>query len=349
MYILVINCGSTSTKMGLFEDETMICEHTERYDIDSLPETMEGDLSMRRQSVKKFLESCPVGEQDLSCIACRGGAFYPVHGGAYVVNQELVSALKETSKNNPDNYSGIIGFSLSQELSIPAYIYDAVTVDELKPIARYSGVKGADRYSRTHTLNTRAMAIAAAKELGRDYLDMNIITAHLGGGVSVNVYEHGRLSDLVTSEEGGFSAERCGGLAGDTVLELFKTRGYEEVERLFHGKGGLVSYFDSNDALVVEEKIKGGDQEAEAIFEAMAYQVAKSIGAMAVAVGGKVDLIVLTGGIMRSERLQKWISERVSFLAPVVVKAGEMELQALAGGALRVMRHEEEARIYCKN
>lgn len=298
--------------------------------------------------VQTFLNDCGITPQELGCIACRGGAFYPVQGGAYVLDDALVEALKETYTLNPDNCSGILGYTLAQDLSIPAYIYDAVTVDELKPIARYSGVRGANRYSRTHTLNTRAMAIAAAEELGRDYRDMNIITAHLGGGVSVNVFEHGRISDLVTSEEGGFSAERCGGLAGDTVLELIRSRGLDATEALYHGQGGLVSYFGTNDALEVEEKIRNGDDEAALILEAMAYQVAKSIGSMAVAVAGKVDLIVLTGGMMHSRSLSGWITERVRFLAPVVVKAGEMEMSALASGALRAMMGNEEAKHFRK-
>lgn len=343
MKLLVINCGSTSMKLGIFEDETQIAGS-------SLPlhraRTLEEGLDERRRIVEDFLLRSGAAMEQFDCIVARGGCFYPVEGGAYELDEGLAGDLKATLKNNVGNFSGILAYQLARQAGIPAYIYDAVCVDELMPVARCSGVKGVPRYSRTHTLNTRAVAREAAAERGRDYRQMNIVTAHLGGGCSVNIFAKGRIVDLVTSEEGSFSAERCGGLPGDLVLEIARAQGLEELERLFHGTGGLVSYFGTPDAQEVLRRIDAGDREAALIFEAMAYQISKSICSMAAAVDGQVDLIVLTGGMMRARQLPEWISRRVGFLAPVAVKPGEHEMSALAAGALAVLRGKETAKRY---
>ncbi len=349
MLILAINCGSTSTKIALFEDRKERAVRSMALTREELEQirTFDDDVVLRRRSVQDFLDEQNITAGDLACVVARGGVPGPVRSGAYVINRNLMDALKEYGEVNGGinhgNVSGVLANWLAEKAGIPAYIYDAVSVDELADLARYSGIDGHPRYSRTHTLNTRAMAIEAANDLGKDYREMNIITAHLGGGNSVNIYEHGILSDLVTSEEGGFSAERCGGLPGELILELVKSEGFDKVSGYFHGKGGLVSYCGTNSAKDIEENADAGDAGAAKVLEAMAYQTAKCIGSMAPVVKGKVDLIVLTGGMLYSQRIAKGISDRVAYLAPVVVKPGEREMDALVNGAYRVMTGQEKA------
>lgn len=344
MQILAINCGATSTKIGVFEDMQQIMsesfQHEAKADFDA-----ETDLAERESVVGKFLGEHGYAEKDFDCIVARGGCFYPVQGGAYKLDENLVCALMETA-HHAANLSGVLAYRMAQKAGIPSYIYDAVCVDELTPVARISGIKSVERYSRTHTLNTRAMARAAAEERGLDYRDLNIITAHLGGGTSVNIFEKGRLSDLVTSEEGGFSTERCGGLQGDSIVEIVKNEGLDRLRKYFHGQGGLVSYFGTNSAKEIDERIDNGDEEAALVFEAMAYQVAKSIASLSAVVKGKVDLIVLTGGVIYSSRFAEWIKDRVEFIAPVAIMPGEKELVSLARGALEVLAGNEEAKTY---
>lgn len=343
MLILVINCGSTSTKLAVYEDHTEKCRCT--YSAER-SEEMQQKIKQQTEAVDTFLKENHINTKDLTAVVARGGCFYPVEGGAYLLDADLAHDLYVTSETNAGNMSGILAYRISQNIGIPAYIYDAVCVDEMMPVAKLSGVRGVERYSRTHTLNTRAMAREAAIERGTDYRKLNIITAHLGGGCSVNIFVKGRIVDLVTSEEGGFSAERCGGMQGDTVIDLVHKYGIEYVENLFHGNGGLKSYFGHTDAVKITEQIENGDQDAKLVFDAMAYQVAKSICSMAAVVEGKVDFIILTGGLMHSSLLSEMISKRVSFLADVVVKPGERELSALAAGAVEVLRGEAEAKKY---
>lgn len=343
MLILVINCGSTSTKLAVYDDLTEKCRCT--YSV-GRSEEMQLKIKEQTEAVNTFLSDNHINSKDLTAVVARGGCFYPVEGGAYLLDADLAHDLYATSENNAGNMSGILAYRIAQNLEIPAYIFDAVCVDEMMPVARLSGVKGVDRYSRTHTLNTRAMAREAASERGADYRNLNIITAHLGGGCSVNIYVKGRIVDLVTSEEGGFSAERCGGMQGDTVMDLIRRYGIEYTENLFHGNGGLKSYFGHTDAVKIAEQIESGDEDARLVFEAMAYQIAKSICSLAATVEGKVDFIVLTGGLMNSELLAEMIRKRVSFLADVIVKPGERELSALAAGAVEVLQGKAEAKKY---
>lgn len=350
MLILAINCGSTSTKIALFEDEQQIAVESQNLNSAQIAamNSFDAAVQVRGPSVETFLQKHGVRISDLDCVVARGGVPGPVESGAYIINDALLAALKQNGEDggavHHGNVSGVLAYRIASKAGIPAYIYDAVSVDELWPLARYSGIKDIPRYSRTHTLNTRAMAMEAAAERGRDYRELNIITAHLGGGNSVNIFCKGKLIDLVTSEEGGFSAERCGGLAGDTVLALVREKGIDTVSGYFHGNGGLVSYFGSNSALDAGRRADAGDKEAGNILDALAYQTSKCIASMAAVVKGDVDLIVLTGGILNSQRIADFIRSHVQFIAPVVVKPGEREMIALAKGALRVMRGEEMAK-----
>jgi butyrate kinase len=228
---------------------------------------------------------------------------------------------------------------------------DPVVVDELNDIARYSGHPELPRRSILHALNQKAVARKAAEDLGRDYHDLNLIVVHLGGGISVGAHSRGRIIDVnnTLNGDGPFTPERSGGLpVGDLVELCFSGRKtHAEIKRMIKGSGGIVAYLGTNDMLTVEREIEKGNREYEAVYEAMAYQVAKEIGGLSAVLEGDVDAIVITGGIAYDRNFVEWIRRRVGFIADVMVYPGEREMEALALGALRVLRGNEEAREYC--
>ena len=240
----------------------------------------------------------------------------------------------------------MIAFEIAKEVGINAYIYDSVAVDELKDIARITGIKEIKRKSLVHALNMRAVAIKTAKDMNKDYNDITAIVAHIGGGISLSVHQNGKMIDIVSDDEGPFSPERSGRIPCKDLVSLTYKIDAPTMKKKLRGKGGIVSLLGTNNALEVEEMIKQGDKQAELVYEAMAYQIAKSIGELATVVNGKVDYIILTGGIAYSKMITSWITNRVEFIAPVIISAGENELESLAMGTLRVLKGEEEAKEY---
>lgn len=348
-YILAVNPGSTSTKLALYEDSTEVkrvsIEHSNS-DLEHYPRIAD-QYELRFQAVLRFLAEIGFAVSRLSAVVGRGGLLPPVQSGAYLVNESMVNRLlKRPMLEHVSNLGAPIAYAIANPLGIPAYIYDSVAVDELQDIARISGLAEVERKSFSHALNMRAVAIGAARELGKKYDDLNFIVAHIGGGISVSVHSGGKMTDIISDDEGPFSAERSGRLPAKDLVNLCYQYDQHTVQKKIRGKGGLISYLGTNSALAVEEKIIQGDAHARLIYEAMAYQIAKSIGELATVVCGKVDRIILTGGIANSKMLTDWIKERVEFIAPTVVMAGENELQALALGALRVLMGEETAHVY---
>ena len=250
--------------------------------------------------------------------------------------------------DHASNLGAMISYSIANEIGVNSYIYDPVSVDESNKIAKVSGLKELDRVCLTHALNTRAMAIKYAKMHNKDYKNLNLIVAHLGGGISLNVHEKGRMVDFVTDEEGPFSPERAGKLPSKMLVDLCYSGKYtyEEMAKNIRGKGGIVSYLNTVNAKEVEERINNGDGYAKLIYDALALQVAKAIGELSTVVNGNVDAIIITGGIAYSKYMSESISNRVKFIAPVEIMPGENELEALAFGVLRVMNGEEEATVY---
>jgi len=248
------------------------------------------------------------------------------------------------------NLGGLIADQLAQRAGCPAFIVDPVVVDELSTLARYSGLPAIKRRSIFHALNQRAIARKLAERVSKRYEQGNFIVAHLGGGISVGAHFHGRVIDVnnALDGDGPFAPERSGGVpAGDLARLCFAGKHtLADVQRMIKGNGGVVGYLGTNDMRAVEGRIDLGDRSALEVYEAMAYQVAKEIGALAAVLFGDVDAIALTGGLARSELLVGWIKQRVSFVAPVHVFAGEVEMEALALGALRVLRGEEQPRTY---
>lgn len=349
--ILAINPGSTSTKIALYKDEKEVfcktldhlVEEIERYD------NVADQFDMRKDIVLSFLKNNGYEVKELDAVVGRGGMVPKVKSGAYKINETMVDRLK----NNPivghaSNLGALIAYEIANSIGVSAYIYDSVRVDELKDIARISGMPDIPRTSTSHALNTRAMAMKVAKKYGKKYSDMNFIVAHLGGGISINVHRKGQMVDIMADDEGPFSPERAGRVPCNALIDLCYSGKYDKktMKKKLRGNGGLKAYLNTVDAREVEKMIKNGDERAKLVYEAMAYQVAKGIGELSTVVEGKVDVIVITGGIAYSDMITRWIKKRVEFIAPVEIMPGENEMESLALGILRVLKGEEEAKEY---
>lgn len=351
--ILVINPGSTSTKVGVFDDEKSIFEQTIRHDDEELSQfsSIIEQYEFRKQVILEVLHKEGINISKLSAVCGRGGLLRPIEGGTYAVNEVMLEDLRNGfSGQHASNLGGIIANEIAQGLNIPAFIVDPVVVDELEPVARISGLSIMERRSVFHALNQKAVARKVSKQLEQSYNDLNLIIAHMGGGVSVGAHKKGRVIDVNNGldGEGPFSPERAGTLpVGDLVKLCFSGDYYiSEVQKMIVGQGGLVSYLGTADAIKVENMIEDGDEKAALVYEAMAYQVAKEIGSAAAVLEGDIDAIILTGGIAYSDFIVNEITKRVKWMSRVIVLPGENELQALCEGALRVLRDEEEAKNY---
>ncbi len=349
--ILAINPGSTSTKIAIYEDAKEVWKKTIQHPSEEIEKykNVADQYSMRKEALMSFLDEINFDVKELSAVVGRGGLLPPVKSGAYMVNEAMVERLaKRPVVEHASNLGAIIAYEIGKPLGIPAYIYDSVAVDELEDIARISGMAEIKRESFTHTLNMRAVGIKVAKDLDKSYEDMNMIIAHLGGGISVSVHSKGKMIDIVSDDEGPFSPQRAGRVPCRQLINLSYSGKYDKntMKKKLRGKGGLVSYLDTNSALEVTERINNGDKEAKLVFEAMAYQIAKAIGELATVVKGDVDRIIITGGIAYSDMITQWIKERVEFIAPVEIVPGENELESLVLGTLRVLKGEEKAHVY---
>lgn len=343
--ILAINPGSTSTKLAVYEDENLVFRHSIDHSAEDLAKypSINDQYEMRYEEILKSLEDNNIKPEDLNIIVGRGGPVAPLRSGAYLVDEVLVDKLRnDPLVHHASNLGGIIAYEMAKNLGIDALIYDAVSTDELEDIARLSGIKEIERKSLVHTLNMRASAIKVAKSMGKNYTDLNLIVAHLGGGLSISVHKKGRMVDIVSDDEGAFSPERAGALPSGSLMNFCYKNDKSTVAKLMRGQGGLVSYLGTNDAREVEKMIENKDEYAKLVYEALAYQVAKSIGQLATVVEGQVDGIILTGGMAYSKLLTSWIEKRVKFISQVIIVPGENELEALAMGGLRVLRGEEE-------
>lgn len=351
--LLVINPGSTSTKLCIFEDQVNVAAETVSHDAATITgfASLMDQLPMRLAIVKDFLVRHDVVLADLSAIACRGGLLRPLPSGTYRVDEAMVRDLYDPAMGaHASNLAACIGFELSRESGVPAFIVDPVVVDELAPLARLSGLKGIERVSIFHALNQKAVARQAATDIGRAYEELNLIVVHLGGGISVGAHHLGRVIDVnnALNGDGPFAPERAGSLPAVGLVKLCFSGVYSQpdVMKLLAGKGGLVSHLGTNDARTVEKMIDQGDEHALLVYTAMAYTVAKTIGEMATVLKGEVDAIVMTGGMARSQLLVDEITKRVQFIAPVRLYPGEDEMKALALGVLRVLDGSSPAGVY---
>ncbi|XJZ26160.1 butyrate kinase [Bacillota bacterium Lsc_1132] len=351
--ILIINPGSTSTKIGVFDNEVSIMEKTIRHDseiIHSFDNIMD-QYEFRKRTILEALEENGINISKINAVCGRGGLLRPIAGGTYTVNQTMLSDLRSGfAGQHASNLGGILAYEIASGLNIPAYIVDPVVVDELEPIARISGFPLIERKSIFHALNQKAVARRVAQEYGKNYEEMNFIVAHMGGGITVGVHHKGKVIDVNNGlhGDGPFSPERAGTVpAGDLVSLCYSGEFYlDEIMNKLVGNGGLFGYLGTNNAVEIEKRIENGDKKAKLIYEAMAYQIAKEIGSASTVLYGKVDAIILTGGLAYGTRFLKMIMDRINWIADVIVQPGEDELQALAEGALRVLRGEERAKEY---
>jgi butyrate kinase len=351
MRIIAINPGSTSTKIGLFEDEKPIFKESISHSVEELSKfsTSFDQKDFRTQAILDMLKRNNVDLKTIDAVIGRGGIVKPLQAGVYKVNETMLEDLKNASVDHPSNIGAVIANKLAKEIDIPAYIADPVCVDEFEDIARISGLKELERPTLSHALNIRATLFKYASEFQKDASDVNVIVAHLGGGISISPIKNGRMVDVSGANDGGpFSPERSGALPTTKLIKFCFRSGMNEKELVDYvtKKGGLVSYLGTNDLRKVTEMINTGNSYAKLIFDSMCYQISKEIGAMATVLMGKIEAILLTGGMAFNEMLVKEIKERVSWIAPIKVYPGEEELEALAYAVVRVSKGLEVPKEY---
>lgn len=350
--ILVINTGSTSTKIGLFDLEAPLFVEAIRHsdeELESFPE-INSQKEFREKCVLRFLQNREIDLTRLSAIAARGGLLRPLESGTYLVNKRMIEDLVEAKRgSHASHLSAQIGFSIANSCGISCYIVDPISVDEFEPIARYSGHKNFERIMLTHALNMKAVAKRYSKDNKLAYDQVSVIVVHLGTGISVSVHKNGKMIDAINpSEEGPFSPDRSGGLpilqVADFIIQ--NKLDFKTFSKMVFGDGGLFSYLKTRDFSRVEEMYKEGNKEVIDVVQAMAYQVSKEVGALATVVRGNVDAILITGGMARAEFFVGLIKERIKFLAPIMLYPGEDEIRMLAEGVSRIIKNEEKIKVY---
>ncbi|MGM0125541.1 butyrate kinase [Enterococcus sp. AZ194] len=350
--ILVINPGSTSTKVAIFADHQLIAEETIRHRVEEISQfkSIIDQTEFRYKIVLSFVEKQNLKDK-LVAVVGRGGLLKPISGGTYQINEEMLTDLREEKYNtHASNLGAILANEFAKSLGIPAYIVDPVVVDEMQPLARISGLKGIKRRSVSHALNQKAVARKITKDLGKTYETSTVIVAHLGGGISVGAHLRGKMVDVINGldGEGAYTPERSGGLPlvdfSDRVIQEHLS--LDEVKKLIAGNAGLKSYLGETDIRLIEKRMNGGEKDAAYYLKGMCYQVGKSIAELAAVLKGQVDAIILTGGIVYSEFVTNEISQYVRWIAPIKLFPGEMEMEALYEGAYRVLNGEEPVKEY---
>ncbi|NLN83005.1 MAG: butyrate kinase [Firmicutes bacterium] len=351
-YILVINPGSTSTKIALFAQGTITHETNLEHDEQSLKkyESINEQWPMRKEAIETWLKSLNIDFDQIKAIAARGGITKPLETGAYRVDQALRDALFNSNNPHASNLAGVIAYDFAEENNLPAYIYDAVCgMGKPEPIYAYSGLEGVDRPYLTHVLNSRAVCFHHAQLQAEDIYQNNYIVVHMGGGITTNLVAQGKIIDFVGDDEGTFSPERAGRIPTRILVKLCYSGKYseKEMQRQLKGQGGLISYLNTNDLRQAEHQAyQEGDKKAFDVLAALHLQIAKDIASLAPVVEGNIQGILLTGGMAHSASLTAEITKRVKFIAPVYVYAGTREMEALALGIERVLQGEEKAYNY---
>lgn len=351
--ILIINPGSTSTKIGVYEDEKQLFEETLRHPTEEIAKyaSIIDQKDFRKDVILNVLKDKNFDIKTLDVVVGRGGLLKPIPGGTYAVTEDLLEDLKIGKQGqHASNLGGILAKEIGDAVGVPAYIVDPVVVDELEPVARYSGMPELPRRSIFHALNQKAVAKRYAKETGKSYNELNLIVIHMGGGVSVGAHKNGKVVDVnnILDGEGAFSPERAGTVPVGDLIKLCYSGKYTEKEiyKKICGNGGFNGYIGTNDMRDLVKMKNEGNKDAANLIDAFHYQIAKDAGAMAAVLDGKVDQIICTGGIAYNAITIEALKEKLSFIADFTVYPGEDELLALAQGALRVMNGEEEAQIY---
>ncbi|MGL5436248.1 MAG: butyrate kinase [Lachnospiraceae bacterium] len=351
--ILAINPGSTSTKIAVYDNERVLFTENVTHTDEELKQydRVADEFQMRKDSILNAMVTNKVKPEELAAVVGRGGQLTAIHAGGYLVTEAMKKRLTAPETiEHASNLGALIADAIAAPLGIPAYIYDAVGSDELQEIAKITGFPEIIRKSFCHVLNSKAMARKAAEKGGKRYQDMNFIVAHLGGGISVSAHEKGCIVDVITADGGPFSPERSGSAPLNDIVDMCYSGKYEkkEMKKKIAGNGGMKAYLGTASCLEIQNRIADGDEQAKRVFEAQAYQIAKGIGELSPVLKGKIDAIILTGGVAYSEMLTKMIVPYVKFIAPVKIMPGENELESLASGALRILKGEEVAEAYCE-
>jgi butyrate kinase len=350
--VLAINPGSTSTKIAVYANDRAELKRN----LDHAESEMEqfrgrpilDQLEFRQSCIERELSDAGYGLEQFQAVVGRGGLMRPVASGTYKVNEAMLEDLRSTRYGeHASNLGAFLAQAIGREAGAEAFIADPVSVDEFSERAQISGSALVGRQCLSHALNTKAVAKRFAREQGRTYAELRLVVAHLGSGISVSAHEGGKMVDVnVAGQEGTFAMDRSGGLQIQKVIQLCFSGKYTEKQlwNLLNREGGVYSYLGTRDLREVERRIEAGDGHAALIFDAMVYQTAKDIGAMATVLNGRVDAVLLTGGMAYSQKLVRQLCEVIEWIAPVTVYPGEDELQALAEGAMRVLCGEEQAR-----
>ncbi|MDO5406116.1 MAG: butyrate kinase [Eubacteriales bacterium] len=350
--IFVINPGSTSTKLSLFEDEACLFETCLIHDAPELLKfsTINQQLPLRMKDIVSFLEENHIDLTGLDAIAARGGGCCSLASGTYVIDEKLIADTRAGMGNlyHPSNLGVQMAEKIQQVYGGRMYTVNPPVVDEFDDIARISGLKGVDRKARTHVLNLKEMALRHAASLGKAYEDCRFIVCHIDGGITVSAHKDGRMIDANDAAGGGgpFTPNRTGGISSIDMVQYCKGKDPEDVLKMITGAGGLVSYFGTSDSDKVHAMVEQGDPMASLVWDALGYQICKEIGAMSTVLCGQVDGILLGGRLLRFDDLVSQIRKRCSFIAPITVYEGEFEQEALAYGALRVLRGQEAPLTY---
>ena len=351
---LIVNPGSTSTKLAIFKGTQKLVQNNLEHDAKALAkfDKIADQLEYRLGEVREFLKEHGYHVNDFDAIVGRGGLVYGIGGEGYEVDDALVEALSnpELCSQHASNLGGLIGKKLADEGGIKAYIYDAVMGSYLSDIARLTGFPEFKRQPTCHVLNSRAMAMKYCENNGLDYSKNNFIVAHIGGGSSMSAHNQGKIIDIVADDEGPMSPERSGGTQLLSLMEFFEKSGMnvKDFKKRIRGKGGLLAYLGTTDGRKIEEMYIEGDEKVKLVYDAMAYQISKYIGWLAPVLNGEVNAIIITGGLAHSKLLTDMVIPRVNFIAPVTVMPGECEMEALAGGGMRILSGDEIAKHYDK-
>lgn len=351
MRILTINPGSTSTKVAVFQDRKRIAKATIRHNGSEMLkyDTLAEQLPLRQKLIVEFLHEYDIELDTIDGFIGRGGLVRPLESGLYRVNETMVETLRNnTYGHHASNLGGLIAKALAEKVGKDAYIADPVVVDELQPVARFSGLNGVERRSIFHALNQKATARAYSEEIGVPYENLHLIVAHLGGGISVGYHKNGRVVDVnnALDGDGPMSPERTGTLPVSSVIDLAQDSDPDSLKRMVSAYGGMFSYLNTKDAEEVSDMIAEGHIEAERVVQAMVYQIAKEIGALHALTKGQLDAILLTGGLAYNQDIIQPLIEMIDHLGDISIHPGENELESLAFNMLKYLNGEIEAKEY---
>jgi len=349
--ILVINTGSTSTKIAVFEDSDCVLKDNLFMSEDVLKacEKTVDQLPFREKIIRDWLDKYGYKTEDFNMISARGGPLPPVQGGAYKVNRLMLDVLTYAPASRHESaLSCMLAADLAKGTDVPAIIYDSVGTDEMRKVAKYTGRPELKNRAGGHVLNSRRVCRITAAKLGKEYKDCSFVVAHLGGSITVTAHEGGKIVDKIGAYNGPMSTQRAGKIATDQMIKLCYSGKYKEAElaKLLNGGSGFKAYFGTQDAKKISEMLDNGDELAREVTDALVYQTCKAIGEMIVACENPADRIIITGGMANFKYVTNSIVKRMSRFAPVEVLPGEFEMEALAEGALEVLTGAEEAKEY---